>query len=66
MVATGSVRRRAQLAALRPDLTFAGLRGNIDTRLAKAADFDAIVMAAARARAARPGSTRSAEVLDPR
>ena len=32
-VATGSVRRRAQLAALRPDLTFAELRGNIDTRL---------------------------------
>jgi hydroxymethylbilane synthase len=36
-VATGSVRRRAQLAWLRPDLTFAGLRGNIETRLAKAA-----------------------------
>jgi hydroxymethylbilane synthase len=46
-VATGSVRRRAQLAARRPDLTFAELRGNIDTRLAKAADFDAIVVAAA-------------------
>ena len=45
--ATGSVRRRAQLADLRPDLTFAGLRGNIDTRLAKAAGFDAIVVAAA-------------------
>ena len=28
-VATGSVRRRAQLAWVRPDLTFAGLRGNI-------------------------------------
>ncbi|MDQ4069999.1 MAG: hydroxymethylbilane synthase, partial [Actinomycetota bacterium] len=46
-VATGSVRRRAQLAWLRPDLTFAGLRGNIDTRLAKAAGFAAIVVAAA-------------------
>ena len=46
-VATGSVRRRAQLADLRPDLTFAGLRGNIGTRLAKAAGFDAIVVAAA-------------------
>ena len=33
-VATGSVRRRAQLVALRPDLTFAELRGNIATRLA--------------------------------
>jgi hydroxymethylbilane synthase len=46
-VATGSVRRRAQLAALRPDLTFSDLRGNIDTRLAKADDFDAIVVAMA-------------------
>jgi hydroxymethylbilane synthase len=45
-VATGSVRRRAQLADLRPDLTFEGLRGNIPTRLAKAVNFDAIVVAA--------------------
>lgn len=47
LVGTGSVRRRAQLAERRPDLTFAGLRGNIDTRLSKAAGFDAVVMAAA-------------------
>lgn len=47
LVATGSVRRRAQLAGLRPDLTFAGLRGAIDTRLAKSSGFSAIVMAAA-------------------
>ncbi len=46
-VASGSVRRRAQLAAARPDLRFAELRGNIATRLEKAAGFDAIVMAAA-------------------
>jgi hydroxymethylbilane synthase len=46
-VGTGSVRRRAQLAALRPDLCFAELRGNIPTRLEKAAGFDAIVLAAA-------------------
>lgn len=46
-VATGSVRRRAQLVALRPDLTFAELRGNIATRLERAADHDAVVMAAA-------------------
>jgi hydroxymethylbilane synthase len=44
------VRRRAQLAWARPDLTFAGLRGNIDTRLAKASEFDAIVVAAAALR----------------
>lgn len=45
-VATGSVRRRAQLANLRPDLTFAGLRGNMQTRLAKASQHSAIVVAA--------------------
>lgn len=46
-VATGSIRRRAHLAHRRPDLAFPGLRGNIATRLAKAADFDAIVVAMA-------------------
>jgi hydroxymethylbilane synthase len=46
-VATGSVRRRAQLAARRPDLVFAELRGNVDTRLEKAAQHHAIVVAAA-------------------
>lgn len=45
LVATGSVRRRAQLAYMRPDLTFAGLRGNVDTRLEKAKNFTAIVSA---------------------
>lgn len=46
-IATGSVRRRTQLAALRPDLRFAELRGNIDTRIARAHEFDAIMLAAA-------------------
>lgn len=45
-VATGSPRRRAQLAWLRPDLTFAELRGNIDTRVAQASEHEAIVVAA--------------------
>jgi hydroxymethylbilane synthase len=36
VVATGSVRRRAQLAHLRPDLRFVELRGNMATRVAKA------------------------------
>src|SRR5256885_3862749 len=63
-VGTGSVRRRAQLAWARPDLTFAGLRGNIDTRLAKASEFDAIVVAAAALR--RPEPTDGVgEVLGP-
>ncbi len=46
-IATGSARRRAQLAWLRPDLTFDDLRGNIATRLAKLPPGGAIVMAAA-------------------
>jgi hydroxymethylbilane synthase len=46
-VASGSVRRRAQLAQLRPDLQFVELRGNIQTRLTKIPDGGAIVMAAA-------------------
>ena len=46
-IATGSARRRAQLAWLRPDLTFEELRGNIATRLAKLPPGGAIVMAAA-------------------
>jgi hydroxymethylbilane synthase len=48
-IATGSVRRRAQLAAARPDVVFAPLRGNIETRLRKQADegHDAVVVAVA-------------------
>ena len=47
VVATGAPRRRAQLRALRPDLRFDELRGNIDSRLSRVGEFDAIVMAAA-------------------
>ena len=46
-VATGSVRRRAQLARVRPDLRFVELRGNIETRLSKVPDGGAVVMARA-------------------
>lgn len=63
-VATGSVRRRAQLAAARPDLRFGELRGNIQTRLGKIPDGGAIVMAAA-ALAILEMTDRIAEVLDP-
>lgn len=65
-VATGSVRRRAQLAWARPDLTFAGLRGNIATRLARSVEYDAIVMAAAALdRLELDLADRTIEVLDP-
>ncbi len=48
-VATGSLRRRCQLLAIRPDLDVIGIRGNIDTRLRKWRDgaADAVVLAAA-------------------
>ncbi len=46
-VATGSVRRRAQLAVVRPDLQFVELRGNIGTRLSRIPSGGAIVMAIA-------------------
>jgi hydroxymethylbilane synthase len=46
---TGSLRRRLQLKALRPDVECAGIRGNVDTRLRKVAEgqYDGIVLAAA-------------------
>lgn len=48
LVGTGSPRRAAQLRALRPDLTTVDLRGNVETRLARAgADLDAVLLAAA-------------------
>lgn len=48
-VATGSLRRRAQLLALRPDLELVDVRGNIDTRISKLheGEFDAMVLAEA-------------------
>ncbi len=48
-VGTSSLRRQAQLRALRPDLELIDLRGNVNTRLAKldAGAYDAIVLACA-------------------
>ena len=50
-VGTSSLRRQAQLRALRPDLEIHPLRGNVDTRLRKLDEggFDAIVLAALEA-----------------
>ena len=49
VVGTSSLRRQAQLLALRPDLKIHFLRGNVNTRLAKldAGEYDAIILAAA-------------------
>lgn len=48
-VGSSSLRRQAQLRALRPDLDLVDLRGNVNTRLAKvdAGAYDAIVLACA-------------------
>lgn len=48
-VGTSSLRRQAQLRALRPDLAIADLRGNVNTRLGRLDDgrYDAIILACA-------------------
>ncbi len=66
-VGTSSLRRTAQLKALRPDLIIEPLRGNLDTRLRKLEEgrYDAIVAACAGLK--RLGwEQRIAEVLEPR
>jgi hydroxymethylbilane synthase len=65
-VGTSSLRRSAQLLALRPDLIVEPLRGNLDTRLRKVSEgqYDAIVLAAAGLK--RLGwADRIAEILEP-
>jgi hydroxymethylbilane synthase len=65
-VGTSSLRRQSQLRAARPDLRVEPVRGNIDTRMRKleAAEFDAIVLAAAGVH--RLGmSARIRELLSP-
>ena len=48
-VGTSSLRRQAQIKALRPDIEIISLRGNVNTRLAKLDEgqYDAIILAAA-------------------
>ncbi len=48
-IGTSSPRRRAQLQALRPDLVYEDIRGNVDTRLRKLreGDYAAIILASA-------------------
>lgn len=49
VIGTGSLRRRAQLLHVRPDLVLRDIRGNVDTRLRKLdqGDYDALVLAEA-------------------
>jgi hydroxymethylbilane synthase len=64
-VGTSSLRRRAQLLAHRPDLKTESLRGNVDTRLRKAAEglYDAIILAVAGLERLERGDVIS-EVID--
>jgi hydroxymethylbilane synthase len=65
-VGTSSLRRKAQLAHMRPDLDVRDLRGNVDTRLRKveSGEYDAILLA--KAGLDRLGwSQRITEVLSP-
>ncbi len=66
VVATGSLRRRAQALHRRPDLTLAAIRGNVETRLRKLdeQELDAIILA--QAGLERLGlAEHITEVLDP-
>jgi hydroxymethylbilane synthase len=66
LVATGSARRRAQLAALRPDLVFTDLRGNMARRVAVAEEGDVSAVVVAVAALDRLGwADRLSDVLDP-
>jgi len=66
LVGTSSLRRTAQLRALRPDLNVESVRGNVDTRLRKLDEgqYQAILLAAAGLR--RLGwASRIAEYINP-
>lgn len=66
VVGTSSLRRAAQLKALRPDVVIRDIRGNLDTRLRKLDEgqYQAILLAGAGLRRLGWGD-RIAEVLDP-
>jgi hydroxymethylbilane synthase len=52
-IGTGSLRRRSQILAVRPDAKIETIRGNIDTRMRRAKDdLDAVILAAAGLRRA--------------
>ncbi len=67
LVGSSSLRRRHQLALLRPDLSFAAIRGNVDTRLRKVAtgDVQATMLAAAGLRRLGLGRGLLVTPLDP-
>ncbi len=66
LVATGSARRRAQLAYARPDLSFTEIRGNMQRRVSRGEDGSVAAVAVAVAAMERLGwMQRLTEILDP-
>ena len=65
LVATGSARRRAQLAHLRPDLVFTGLRGNMARRVAVGEQEGVAVVVAVAAMDRLGWRDRLTDILDP-
>jgi hydroxymethylbilane synthase len=66
LIATGSARRRAQLANLRPDLSFTEIRGNMERRVSRGEDGSVTAVVVAVAALERLGWTaRLTDILDP-
>ena len=66
LIATGSARRRAQLAYLRPDLSFTEIRGNMERRVSRGEDGSVTAVVVAVAAMERLGWTaRLTDILDP-
>jgi hypothetical protein len=66
LVATGSARRRAQLAYLRPDLSFTEIRGNMERRVSHGEDGSVSAVVVAVAAMERLGwMERLTDILDP-
>jgi hydroxymethylbilane synthase len=65
-IATGSARRRAQLAYLRPDLSFTEIRGNMERRVSRGEDGSVAAVVVAVAAMERLGwMHRLTDILDP-
>ncbi len=66
LIATGSARRRSQLANLRPDLSFTDIRGNMERRVRKGEDGSVTSVVVAVAAMERLGwMDRLSDILDP-
>jgi hydroxymethylbilane synthase len=66
VIATGSARRRSQLAYLRPDLSFTEVRGNMERRVARGEDGSVSAVVVAVAAMVRLGwAERLSDILDP-